>query len=160
VIKLIIFTVGITERLSSGRPDIDAGWPDPGFPLQTVCGGSLPILKEVLLTLTLGPRPLTMWVFFANIADELILGLDILRAYVASVAIGRQKLRLAEEEVSLWSPGAGPRPSSFVVAKDHVIPAQSEGIVMTRMENHLGIGNGVGEPNPQASYNSPTSTRD
>jgi hypothetical protein len=30
-----------------------------------------------------------MWVFVANITDELILGLDILRAYDASVDIGR-----------------------------------------------------------------------
>jgi hypothetical protein len=40
-----------------------------------------------------------MWVFVANITDELILGLDILRAYDASVDIGRQTLRLADEEV-------------------------------------------------------------
>jgi hypothetical protein len=63
-----------------------------------------------------------MWVFVANITDKLILGLDRLRAYDACVDIGCQKLRLAEEEVSLWSPGARPHPSSLVVAKDHVIP--------------------------------------
>ncbi|XP_023702529.1 uncharacterized protein LOC111861847 [Cryptotermes secundus] len=91
-----------------------------------------------------------MWVFVANITDELILGLDILRAYDASVDIGRQTLRLAEEEVSLWSPGAGPRPSNLVVAKDHVIPARSEGIVMAKMKNHLGVENGLVEPSPQA----------
>ncbi|XP_023721756.1 uncharacterized protein LOC111872274, partial [Cryptotermes secundus] len=91
-----------------------------------------------------------MWVFVANITDELILGLDILRAYDASVDNGRQTLRLAEEEVSLWSPGVGPCPSSLLVAKDHVIPARSEGIVMARMENLLGVENGLVEPNPQA----------
>jgi hypothetical protein len=84
-----------------------------------------------------------MWVFVANITDELILGLDILRAYDASVDIGRQKLRLAEEEVSLWSPGEGTCPSSLVVAKDHMIPAQCEGIVMARMESPLGVDNGL-----------------
>jgi hypothetical protein len=87
------------------RPDIDAGWPErqphPGFTLQTVSGASLPIFKEVLLTITLGRRPLRMLVFVANITDELILGLDILRAYDASVDIGRQTLRLADEEISL-----------------------------------------------------------
>ncbi|XP_023711548.1 uncharacterized protein LOC111866641 [Cryptotermes secundus] len=90
-----------------------------------------------------------MWVFVANITDELILGLDILRAYDASVDIGSQTLRLAEE-VSLWSPRAGPRPSSLVVANGHVIPARSEGIVMAKMKNHLGVENGLVEPNPQA----------
>jgi hypothetical protein len=85
------------------RPDVAAGWPErqpnPNFPLQTVSGGSLPILKEVLSILTLGRRPLTMWVFVPNITDELILGLDILCAYDASVDIGCQTLQLAEEEV-------------------------------------------------------------
>jgi hypothetical protein len=123
------------------RPDIAARWPErqphPGFTLQIVSGESLPILKEVLLTLMLGRRPLKMWVFVANITDELILGLDILRAYDASVETGRQTLRLADEEVSFWSPGAGPRPSTLVVANDHVIPTQCEGIVMARMENPL-----------------------
>jgi hypothetical protein len=91
-----------------------------------------------------------MWVFVANITDELILGLDILRAYDASVDIGRQTLRLADEEVSLWRSGTGPRPSSLVVAKDHVIPAQCEGIVMDRIKNPLGVENGLVEPSLQA----------
>jgi hypothetical protein len=147
-------TVDTGAYVTVARPDIAAGWPErepnPSFTLQTVSGESLPILKEVLLTLTLGRLPLRMWLFVANITDELILGLDILRAYDASVDIGRQKLRLAEEEVSLWSPGAGPRPSSLIVAKDHVIPAQCEGIVMARMESPLGVENSLVEPNPQA----------
>jgi hypothetical protein len=78
------------------------------------------------------------------------LGLDILRAYEASVDIGRQTLRLADEEISLWNPGAGPRPSSPVVANDHVIPAQCDGIVMARMKNLVGVENSLVEPSPQA----------
>jgi hypothetical protein len=70
-----------------------------------------------------------MWVFVANITNELILGLDILRAYDATVDIGRQTLRLSEEEVSLWSSGARLRPSSLVVAKEQVISAKCEGIL-------------------------------
>jgi hypothetical protein len=89
--------------------------------------------ERSFLTLTLRRRPLKIWVFVANITNEFIFGLDILHAYNASVDIGRQTLRLAEDEVSLWSPGAGPRPSSLVLAKDQVIPAQSEGIVMARL---------------------------
>jgi hypothetical protein len=78
-----------------------------------------------------------MWVFVANITDEIIFELDKLRAYDASVDIGRQKLRLAEEELSLCSTGAGPRTSSLVVAKEHVIPTQCKGIVKARMESPL-----------------------
>jgi hypothetical protein len=58
-------------------------------------------------------------VFVADITNVLILGLDILLAYYASVDLGRQTLRLAEEEESLWStgrvscfqPGSGQGPS-------------------------------------------------
>jgi hypothetical protein len=78
-----------------------------------------------------------------------ILGLDILRAYNSSVDIGRQTLRLAEEEL-FWSPGAGPRPSSSEVCKDQVIPSQCEGIVMARLQSHLGVEKELVEPSPQA----------
>jgi hypothetical protein len=74
-------------------------------------------------------------------------GLDILRAYGASVGIGRQTLRLAEEEVSLWSPGAAPRSSSLIV-EEQVIPAECEGTVMARLERPLGIENGLVERRP------------
>jgi hypothetical protein len=79
-----------------------------------------------------------------------ILGPDTLRTYNPSVDIGRQTLRLAEEGVSFWSPGAGHRPSSLVVAKDQVIPAQCEVIVMARLQSHLGVENELVEPTPQA----------
>jgi hypothetical protein len=60
-------------------------------------------------------------------------------------------LRLAEEEVSRWSPEAGPRSSSLVEARDEVIPAQCEGVVMVRLENPLGVENGLMEPSPETS---------
>jgi hypothetical protein len=44
----------------------------------------------------------------------------------------------------------GPRPSSLIVAKDQVIPAQCEGIVMAKLESPLGVENGLAEPSPQA----------
>jgi hypothetical protein len=72
-----------------------------------------------------------------------------MRAYDASVDIGRQTLRLAEEKLSLWSPGEGPRLSSLEVTKDNVIPAQCEGLVMARMQNPLGVENDLVEPSPQ-----------
>jgi hypothetical protein len=40
-------------------------------------------------------------VFVADIADDFILGLDILRAHDASVDIGRRVLRLGQDEVPL-----------------------------------------------------------
>jgi hypothetical protein len=72
-----------------------------------------------------------------------------MRAYDASVDLGRQTMRLAEEKVSLWRPGAGHRPSSLVVAKDQVIPAHCEGLVMTTLESTLGVENGLVERSPE-----------
>jgi hypothetical protein len=85
----------------------------------------------VVITLTLRRRPLKIWLFVDDITNEFI---HTLRAYDASVDIGCQTVRLAEEEVSVWSPGAGPRPSGMVVAKDQVIPARCEGIIIARLE--------------------------
>jgi hypothetical protein len=152
--KPCLVTVDTGAYLTVARPDIAAGWPErqpkPGLALQTVSGEALPILKEVPLTLTLGRRPLKIWIFVTDITNELILGLDILSTYNASLDIGHQTLRLAEEEISLWSPGPGPRPSSLVVVKDHVICTQCEGIVMARLENPLSVETGLAEPSPQA----------
>jgi hypothetical protein len=75
-------------------------------------------MKEVFLTLNLRRRPLKIWGIVPNITNEFILGLDILCPYNASVDIGRQTLRLAEEKVFIWIPGAGTRFSSLVVAND------------------------------------------
>jgi hypothetical protein len=122
------------------RADIAAGWPETQlnqhFNLQTVSGKVLPVLKEVFLTvtLTLCRLPLKIWGFVAKINNEFTLSLYILHAYDASVVLRREMHRLAEEELSLWSPGAEPRPSSLAVAKDQVIPAKCEGILMVRLE--------------------------
>jgi hypothetical protein len=136
------------------RPDIVTGWPErqlnQSHRLQTAFGEVLPALKVVYVTLTLRRRPLKIWVFVANITNEFILGLDILRVYDATVDIGLQTFRLAEEEASLWSPGEGSRPSSLVVAKDKIIPAQCEGIVMARLESPLGVESDLVETSPQA----------
>jgi hypothetical protein len=107
-------------------------------------------LRKVFLILNRGLRPLKIRVFVANIANEFILGLDILRVYDTSVDLRRQTLRLAEEEVSLWSLGAGPRPSSLAVARGQVIPAKCEGILMARLESPLGVESDLVEQTPKA----------
>lgn len=56
--------------------------------------------------LTLVRRPLTTWVFIANTADKLILGVDVLRVNDASMDLRQNVIRLGDEEVSLWHPGA------------------------------------------------------
>jgi hypothetical protein len=58
------------------KPDIVPGQaekdPSPKFAIQIASGGTLSILKEALLTLTLGRRPPTTFVYVVSIADEFI----------------------------------------------------------------------------------------
>jgi hypothetical protein len=49
-----------------------------------------------------------------------------------------------------WAQKRDPRPPSLVEAKDHVIPAQCEGIVMAIMQNPLRVENNLVETRPQA----------
>jgi hypothetical protein len=100
---------GVYETFT--RPDIGAGWLERKsiqcYTLKTVSGKVLPILKKVFLT-----RPGVALTENLSIRLEyhkqFILGLDILRAYDASLDLGRQTLRLAGEEVSQWSLGFRP----------------------------------------------------
>jgi uncharacterized protein YacL (UPF0231 family) len=71
-------------------------------------GETIPIVKEALVEVTLGRRALRIWVFDAEITDELILELHVLQAYNMVVDLGRQLLRLGQEEVTLWNAGARP----------------------------------------------------
>jgi hypothetical protein len=67
--------------------------------LQTASGEKIPVVKEARVELTIGRRTLRSWVFVADITDDFILGLDILRACDASVDMGRRVLRLGQDEV-------------------------------------------------------------
>jgi hypothetical protein len=83
-------------------------------------------------------------------SNEFILGLNILRAYAASVDIEHQTLRLAEEYILWRSPEAGPRPSKIIVEENQTVPALCKGTAMARLEGPLGVGNGMIEPSPKA----------
>jgi hypothetical protein len=64
--------------------------------------GSPPHLEGSFPDTDSGVVSTEIWVFVVSITKKFILGLDILHAYDASVALGRQTLSLADEEVSLW----------------------------------------------------------
>jgi hypothetical protein len=80
--KPCLVTVHTRAYITVARPDIAAGWlkrqPNQHFTLQMVSGEILPILEEVFLTLTVGQRPLKIFVFVTSITNEFILALDIL----------------------------------------------------------------------------------
>jgi hypothetical protein len=119
--------------------------------LQTASVETIPVLKEALVELTLGLRTLRIWVFVAEITDEFILGLDVLRAYNASVDVGRHLLRLGQEEITLWRPGAQPNSSRLSLVGAEVIPARYERVVMARLEATLGATNVLLEPSQKSS---------
>jgi hypothetical protein len=101
---------------------------------------------EALVELTLGQRALRISVFVAEVMDEFILGLDVLRAYDASVHLGHQLLGLGQEEVTLWRPGAQPKSSRLSLVGDEVILALGEQVVMARLEAPLGVANVQSQP--------------
>jgi predicted aspartyl protease len=95
-------TIDTGASATVARPDIVAGLPERElsrpYVLQTASGETIPVVKEAHVELTMGRRTLRSWVFVADIKD-FILGLDILRAYDASVDIGCRVLRLGRDEV-------------------------------------------------------------
>jgi hypothetical protein len=96
-------TIDTGASATVARPDIVAGLPERElsrpYVLQTASGETIPVVKEAHVELTIGQRTLRSWVFDADITDDFILGLDILRAYYTSVDIGRRVLQLGRDEV-------------------------------------------------------------
>ena len=148
-------TIDTGASVTIVRPDIVAGRPERkpsrAYVLQTASGETLPMLREALVELTLGQRALSIWVFVAEVTDEFILGLDVLRAYDASVDLGRHLLRLGQEEVTLWRPGAQPKSARLSLVGDEVIPARCERVVVARLEAPLGATNLLIEPSQKGS---------
>jgi hypothetical protein len=85
-------TVDIGVSVTIVRPVVTAGLPkrDPSTncALQTASGKTLPILKEALVTLTLGRHRLTTGVSITSITDDFILGLDVMHNHDPSVDLG------------------------------------------------------------------------
>jgi hypothetical protein len=84
---VIIDTVA---NVSIARPDIVAALPvrnTRSYSLIMASGKMILIDKEALLDQTLRRCVLNIWQFVADIVDDLILGLDVLRAYDASVNV-------------------------------------------------------------------------
>jgi hypothetical protein len=92
------------------RPDITRGLPERDlstpFVLQMASREILPIMKGVLVKLTLGQLPLTTWVLVTNITDEFTQGLYIMQAHNASMDLRQHVLRLGDGEVQLQCPWA------------------------------------------------------
>lgn len=73
--------------------------------LQMASRETLPILKEALVTLTLGQHPLTTWVFVSEIFHMFILGLYITYTHNAPMNFRGHVVQLGNAEVPLRHPG-------------------------------------------------------
>jgi len=63
--------------------------PSGAYILQTASRETTLVLKEALVELSLGWWALRIWVFITEVMDKFILlGLDVLRAYNASMDLG------------------------------------------------------------------------
>jgi hypothetical protein len=84
-------TIDTGTSATVARPDIIVGLPErelsQPYVLQTAFGETMPVVKEAHVELTMGRRTLRSWVFVADIKDDFILGLYILRAHDSSVDI-------------------------------------------------------------------------
>jgi hypothetical protein len=72
---------------------------------QEGSGRTIPVVKEALVEVTLGQRALKIWVFVADKTDDLIVALDIMRAYHATVDVVRQvgRARVFEEFLTVFN---------------------------------------------------------
>ena len=107
-------------------------------------GETIPV-TEALVERTLGWQTLRIWVFVAEITEEYILGLDVLRDYEVSVVLEHQLLRLGQVEVMVWRTGAKPK-SSCISLVGEVIPARCEKVVDGKVR-------GTSEGQPTSSSN-------
>jgi hypothetical protein len=73
--------MGLQER----RPRQECGQ-------QLGSGRMITVVREALRELTMGQSTPNIWVFVTDITDELLLGLDILRAYHVTVGVGHHGL--------------------------------------------------------------------
>jgi hypothetical protein len=125
----------------TGRPDITAGLPERDPPTkctqQTASGDTLPSLKEALVTLTLGWRPQTTWVFVTEITHEFILGLDVVHAHDAYMDLRYHVLQLGDKEVPLWHLGTRPHSTPCMKGNIDIATAQCDRVMAVRLEGPL-----------------------
>jgi hypothetical protein len=93
-------TIDTGVSATAARPDNVVELPEKGAGRQCVLQvGSVRTIPVVREALALGQMSRKIWVFVADISEEFILGLNILRAYQATVDVGRHGLRLGQHDM-------------------------------------------------------------
>jgi predicted aspartyl protease len=103
--KPCVVTVDTGASSTLVRPDVAEGLPER-YPtkvtkLRTITGQRIPVIKEVLVKLTLHKCRIITWAIVANINEEFLLGLDVMCAEDVILDLQRHVLRIGGQEVPL-----------------------------------------------------------
>jgi hypothetical protein len=130
--KSYIVTFDTGAAMTVARPDIADRLPEREPLVEcyvwTASGHTLPIMKEVLVKLIMGRRPLIKWVCVANITEEFILGLNVMYSHDAIVDLRRCMLHMGDDEVPLWSSWVPPSSTPYTMGNSKVAAARCAGV--------------------------------
>lgn len=139
------------------RPDIIGDWriksPAKRYVLTTANGQQLPVKGECELDIELGDVKFKHRALVADISDNVILGLDLLRAKGVNLDLNAGTLRIMGEEVVLTTTTENNAVRRLVVKEDVVLPGQTETLVATVMDGEMSCSVGVVEPSNPDLFN-------
>ncbi|UYV63086.1 K02A2.6-like, partial [Cordylochernes scorpioides] len=121
--------------------------------LRTVTGDTAPIEGELDVDIRLGGTRFDHRVLVADIEDEFILGMDIIREHGFTFDPTQGILRLGDESFVLSTEGEKCEGVRLFACENGCVSGNCEGVIMTVAEAPLGSGVGLIEPTCDARQN-------
>ncbi|UYV61797.1 K02A2.6-like, partial [Cordylochernes scorpioides] len=121
--------------------------------LRTVTGDTAPIEGELDVDIRLGGTRFDHIVLVADIEDEFILGMDIIREHGFTFDPTQGILRLGDESFVLSTEGEKCEGVRLFACENGCVSGNCEGVIMTVAEAPLGSGVGLIEPTCDARQN-------
>ncbi|UYV62799.1 K02A2.6-like [Cordylochernes scorpioides] len=121
--------------------------------LRTVTGDTAPIEGELDVDIRLGGTRFDHRVLVADIEDEFILGMDIIREHGFTFDPTQGILRLGDESFVLSTEGEKCEDVRLFACENGCVSGNCEGVIMTVAEAPLGSGVGLIEPTCDARQN-------
>ncbi|UYV63183.1 K02A2.6-like [Cordylochernes scorpioides] len=149
-------TVDTGAMVSLIKKDVKRPAPTPlrrGMMLKTVTGDTSPILGGLDVEICLGGIRFNNRVLVAEIDDEFILGMDILRRQDFTFDPTQGVLTLGSESFVLSKEGQKDEGVRLFACEDKHIDGNSEGVVRTVAEEPLGCCIGLAEPTDNSAKN-------
>ncbi|XP_035232659.1 uncharacterized protein LOC118204447 [Stegodyphus dumicola] len=111
-------------------------WTPLSVTLQTVTGDKIPIEGKINIIITFGIETYQHLAFVANIANELILGLDFLQKYDFTLDFERNEMRSAKEDITVFVNGSIPSAHQVTTKTDVTIPPMTELLIAGSIERN------------------------